>query len=47
MARSTTGSWRPEPVIKKTSIGSGRAVKKSSMNKSKKASFKTYKGQGK
>jgi hypothetical protein len=46
MAKSTTGTWRPESVSKKTSIGSGRAVKLSSMNKSKKASFKTYKGQG-
>ena len=45
MAKSV-GGWRPEPVIKKASIGSGRAVKRSSMNKSKKASFKTYKGQG-
>ena len=45
MAKSV-GGWRPEPVIKTTSIGSGRAVKRSSMNKSKKASFKTYKGQG-
>lgn len=46
MAKSV-GGWRPEPVIKKTSIGSGKAVKRSSMNKSKKASFKTYRGQGK
>ena len=46
MAKSV-GGWRPEPVIKKTSIGSGRAVKRSSMNKSKKASFKKYRGQGK
>ena len=46
MAKSV-GGWRPEPVIKKTSIGSGRAVKKSSMNKSKKRSFKKYRGQGK
>lgn len=44
--KSAYGTWRPEPVIKKTSIGSGRGVKRSSMNKSKKRSFKTYKGQG-
>ena len=47
MAKKSTGTWRPEPVIKKTSIGSGRNVKRSSMNKSKKASFKVYRGQGK
>ena len=46
MARSTTGSWRPEPVNKKTSIGD-KNIKMSTMNKSKKASFKKYRGQGK
>lgn len=46
MAKKSATTWRPEPVIKKTSIGSGRGVKRSSMNKSKKRSFKTYKGQG-
>ena len=37
---------RHEPIMKSTSIGRGR-VKMSSMNKSKKASFKKYRGQGK
>jgi hypothetical protein len=35
-----------EPLIKSTSIGRGM-VKTSSMNKSKKASYKKYRGQGK
>jgi len=41
----TLGGWRPEPVSKKTSQGN-KNVKMSSMNKSKKASFKKYRGQG-
>ena len=47
MARkATTGqAWRPEPVIKGTSIGNGM-LKTSSMNKTKKRSFKAYRGQG-
>lgn len=43
---STGQTWRPEPVIKGTSIGDGM-LKTSSMNKSKKRSFKVYRGQGK
>ena len=44
--KNTTGAtWKPEPVIKGTSIGNG-ALKLSSMNKSKKRSFKLYRGQG-
>lgn len=42
----TLGGWRPESISKKTSQGNGRNVKMSSMNKSKKASFKKYRGQG-
>jgi hypothetical protein len=46
MAKKATGqAWRPEPVIKGTSIGDGM-LKTSSMNKSKKRSFKAYRGQG-
>ena len=47
MARkATTGqTWRTEPVIKGTSIGNGM-LKTSSMNKTKKRSFKAYRGQG-
>lgn len=45
-ARSTTGiAWRPESFKKGTTIGRG-ATKTSSMNKSKKRSYKTYRGQG-
>jgi len=40
-----TVAWRPEPVKKATSIGC-KNIKRSSMNKSKKRSFKAYKGQG-
>jgi|TARA_B110000977_G_scaffold158494_1_gene201966 hypothetical protein len=39
------GGWRPEPVNKKTSQGN-KNVKTSSMNKSKRASLKKYRGQG-
>jgi len=38
-------AWRPESFKKGTSIGRG-TVKTSSMNKSKKRSYKTYRGQG-
>ncbi len=42
----TTGQiLRPDPVIKGTSIGNGM-LKTSSMNKTKKRSFKAYRGQG-
>lgn len=45
-SKSTTGqAWKPEPTIKGTSIGDG-AVKLASMNKSKKRSYKAYRGQG-
>jgi len=38
----------PEPKHKKTSQGlTKRSLKMSSMNKSRKRSFKTYRGQGK
>jgi len=38
-------AWKPEPVIKGTSIGNG-TLKMASMNKHKKRSFKAYRGQG-
>ena len=38
-------AWRPESFKKGTSIGRG-TVKTSSMNKAKKKSYKTYRGQG-
>jgi hypothetical protein len=41
----TLGGWSPESTGKKTSQGN-KNVKRSSMNKSKKASFKKYRGQG-
>ena len=45
--RSSAGvAWKPESFDKGTSIGRG-AVKTSSMNKSKKRSYKAYRGQGK
>jgi hypothetical protein len=37
---------KPTPIKKRTSQGSGSKVKMSSMNKSRKASFKAYRGQG-
>ena len=43
--KKTELAWRPEPVVKGTSIGSGK-IKTSSMNKSKRRSFKVYRGQG-
>ena len=46
MAKKTQGNSKlNENPPKKTSIGNGK-VKMSSMNKSKKASFKKYRGQG-
>jgi len=47
MAKRGSGGtvWHPGKNNKKTSIGFGN-VKKSSMNKVKKASFKAYRGQG-
>lgn len=44
--RSSSTAWHPDGVNKKTSIGRGN-VKFASMNKSKKRSFKKYRGQGK
>jgi len=38
-------AWHPEPVKKATSIGR-RNVKTQTMNKSKKRSYKVYRGQG-
>jgi hypothetical protein len=46
MARATGVAWHPEGNSKKTSQGR-KNVKRSSMNKSKKASWKKYRGQGK
>ena len=46
MAKSATATtWKPDNLGKSTSIGRGR-VKLSSMNKSKKRSYKKYRGQG-
>jgi len=46
MASAKNGvAWHPEPVKKATSIGR-RNVKLQSMNKSKKRSYKPYRGQG-
>jgi hypothetical protein len=46
MAKATTATaWKPDNPGKSTSIGRGR-VKLSSMNKSKKRSYKKYRGQG-
>jgi len=42
---STGTSWSPENNKKATSIGR-KNIKLSSMNKSKKRSYKKYKGQG-
>ena len=44
-AKGTGTVVKIEPTIKKTSIGRGK-VKTSSMNKSKRASYKRYRGQG-
>ena len=47
MARAAIGGVnRVEPTYKRTSQG-GLKVKKSSMNKSRKRSYKKYRGQGK
>jgi hypothetical protein len=48
VAKIKTGSmWKPEPVRKRTSQASRKSsVKLSSMNKSKKRSFKPSRGQG-
>lgn len=44
--RATYGTTQSiDPTHKRTSIGGGK-IKMASMNKSKKASFKKYRGQG-
>lgn len=46
-SKASTGvAWKPEPVVKGTSIGRG-TIKMASMNKHKKRSYKPYRGQGK
>lgn len=42
---ATGTAWKPEPTTKGTSIGRGM-LKRSSMNKAKKRSYKAYRGQG-
>jgi hypothetical protein len=44
-AKSTQVAWKPERNLKATSIGR-RNVKMQTMNKSKKRSYKAYRGQG-
>lgn len=45
-SRSSAGiAWKPEKFKKGTSIGNG-TLKTQTMNKSKKRSFKAYRGQG-
>ena len=46
MAKIKQSDTRKEPVHKRTSQG-GSPIKTSSLNKSKKASYKPYRGQGK
>ena len=48
MAQRKTGSVKEAFVPKKTSIGRNHSmIKTSSMNKSRRASYKKYRGQGK
>ena len=47
MAKISKGFVKHERIPKKTSQGNRKNVKRSSMNKSKKRSFKIYRGQGK
>ena len=47
MAKISKGFVKHERLPKKTSQGKSNEVKKSSMNKSKKRSFKVYNSQGK
>jgi len=44
-SKKATTTWKPESIIKGTSIGNG-TLKTSTMNKSKRRSFKLYRGQG-
>lgn len=47
MAKLPNVTWKPEPYKKKTSQGATKSqIKRSSMNKSKKRSYKAYRGQG-
>jgi hypothetical protein len=47
MAKALGTAWKPEPKRKKTSQGvTSSSIKVSSMNKSKKRSYKQYRGQG-
>ena len=46
MAKISKGFVKHERMPKKTSQGTSKRVKKSSMNKSKKRSFKVYNSQG-
>jgi len=47
MAKISKGFVKHERMPKKTSQGTSKRVKKSSMNKSRKRSFKVYNSQGK
>ena len=47
MAKLSKGFVKHERMPKKTSQGTSKRVKKSSMNKSRKRSFKVYNKQGK
>jgi hypothetical protein len=47
MAKLSKGFVKHERIPKKTSQGNSKKVKRSSMNKSKKRSFKIYNKQGK
>lgn len=47
MAKLAGTAWKPGPNPKKTAQGAKPSrIKRSSMNKSKKRSFKAYRGQG-
>ena len=47
MAKLPNTTWKPEPTKKKTSQGGTKSqVKRSSMNKDKKRSYKPSRGQG-
>lgn len=47
MAKIAGSVWKPAPLHKKTSQAKRKSsVKMSSMNKSKKRSYKAYQGQG-
>jgi len=43
--KTNSTAWKPDRNLKATSIGR-KNIKMSTMNKSKKRSFKTYRGQG-